>query len=62
MINPDYEISDEDIQSVIDLLKLTRPEKANAVVAREVLERMYSQLHVLDHIDPEAVERIADSL
>lgn len=62
MINPDYEISDEDIQSVIDLLKLMRPEKANATVAREVLERMYSQLHVLDHIDPEAVERIADSL
>lgn len=57
-----YHITDEDIEKVIDLLKLTNPKKATPEYARRILERLYQRYHVLEHIDPDAIEEIMKDL
>jgi hypothetical protein len=57
-----YHITDEDIEKVLNLLKLTNPSKATPEYARRILERLYLRYHVLEHIDPDAIEDIMKDL
>ena len=57
-----YHITDEDIEKVLDWLKLTNPRKATPEYARRILERLYVRYHVLEHIDPDAIEDIMKDL
>jgi hypothetical protein len=57
-----YHITDEDIQKVVDLLRITNPKQAKPEIAKQILERMYIRYHTLEHIDPNAVEEILKDL
>lgn len=57
-----YHITDEDIEKVLNLLKLINPEKATPEYARRILERLYLRYHALEHIDPDAIEEIMKDL
>jgi geranylgeranyl pyrophosphate synthase len=57
-----YRITDEDIEKVINLLKLTNASKATPEYARRILEQLYQRYHVLKHIDPDAIEEIMKDL
>lgn len=62
MINPDYEITDEDIESVLNWLKINKPEKANRENAEFLLEEMYVKLHIVDKLNPKIIEELAEKL
>lgn len=62
MADPDYEMTEEDIDAVLNYLRLTDPNKATPEMAIMVLERMYSRLHTLEHISPEAIEEVLKDL
>ena len=58
-----YHVTDEDIEKVLNLLKIMRPSKpASPEYARRILEQMYIRYHALEHIDPDAVEEIMKDL
>jgi Holliday junction resolvasome RuvABC ATP-dependent DNA helicase subunit len=62
MTDDEYRITNDDIERMLDLLKLTRPKQATPKIARQILERLYVRQHVLEHIDPDAVEEILQDL
>lgn len=61
-MSDEYQISEEDIESVIKYLKIIAPDRATPEVAIEILERMYARTHMLEHYDAKAVEEILKDL
>ena len=58
----DYEINEKDIDSVINYLKINDPENATPEKAIAFLEEMQSGLHMLEHTNPELLDRIYDNI
>lgn len=51
-----YEISDEDIDSVVRYMKIFHPEKANREYAKAMLEYFKAEYHNLSLTDPKALD------
>ncbi|HUC95345.1 MAG TPA: hypothetical protein VMR76_00105 [Candidatus Saccharimonadia bacterium] len=51
-----YHITDDDIEKVINYLKIINPERADAKTARRILDRMNTRQKIIENIDPDAVE------
>ena len=62
MAGPEYEMTEEDIDAVLNYLRLTDPEKATPEMAIMILERMHVRLHTLEHVSPEAIEEVLKEL
>jgi hypothetical protein len=62
MPDDEYHITNDDTERMLELLRLTRPKKATPKIARQILERLYLRQHMLEHIDPDAVEEILQDL
>ncbi len=62
MTNPQYEMTEEDIDAVLRYLQLTRPDQATPEMAISILERMQVRVHMLEHIDPDAIEAVLKEL
>jgi len=62
MADDEYKITEDDIQAVLNLLKIIDPKKATPEVANAVLERMYLRTHMLEHFDQDAIEEILKDL
>jgi len=55
----DYQINENDIDSVIRYLKIIDPNNATPEMAIAMLEDMYAVSHTLSHqLDPEALEKV----
>lgn len=54
----DYEITEKDIESVVNYLKIFHPENANKEFATEMLEYLKASFHRLALTDPDALEEL----
>jgi hypothetical protein len=62
MKDDNYHINDEDIVSVLQLLRIVNPENATPEIAEAILQRMYERTHVLEHFNADAVETMLKDL
>jgi hypothetical protein len=58
MAKEDYEISGQDIDSVLKYLKLNDPENATPEKAIAMLEDLQAGIHMLAHSNPELLEKL----
>jgi hypothetical protein len=61
-IMSDYEMNEEDIDSMLHYLKLTKPEQATPEIAIAILQRLQIKLDGIEKIDPDAIEAILKDL
>ena len=57
-----YEINEKDIDAVLRFLKTTDPENATPEKAIEILEKWQAGVHMLGHVNPEALEELHKEL
>lgn len=56
-----YEITEKDIESVLNILKKVAPENATPEMAIAILEHIHANVHMLSHTNPEVLlEILAD--
>ena len=58
----DYEINEEDIDTVLNILKQTDPNNATPDMAIAILEHLQATVHELGHTDPEQLLEIYEGL
>jgi hypothetical protein len=54
----DYEITEKDIESVVNYLKIFHPENANREFAVEMLEYLKTSFHRLALTDPDVLDEL----
>ncbi len=52
----DYKITDEDVASVVNYLRIFHPDKANEAYAAALLEYLQASYHRMALSDPDALE------
>lgn len=57
-----YEINEKDIDSVINYLRINDPENATPEKAIAFLEELQSGLHMLEHTNPDLLDKIYDDI
>jgi len=57
-----YQISEKDIEAVINYLKIFDPENATPEMAIELFEYMQATYHNINHEDPEHLKKIYEDL
>lgn len=58
----DYQINEQDIDSVLRYLKVNDPENATPEKAIEMLEQLQAGIHMLAHTNPELLEKLSKDL
>lgn len=53
-----YELNEKDIDSVINWLKIYRPEYATPEFAIDMLEEMHATVHTMSHEEPENLDNM----
>lgn len=57
-----YELNEKDIDSVINWLKINRPEYAYPEFAIDMLEELYASVHTMSHEEPEKLDNFNTAL
>lgn len=57
-----YELNEKDIDSVINWLKIYRPDDATPEFAIEMLEEMRATVHIMSHEEPENLDNMNAAL
>ena len=57
-----YELNEKDIDSMLNWLKLNRPEYATPEFAIDVLEELHATLHTMSHEEPDNLDNMNAAL
>ena len=57
-----YELNEKDIDSVLNWLKINRPDNANPEFAIEMLEELHAVVHTASHEEPENLDNMNTAL